>query len=33
VRVWDDEIEMDLKETILVWHLILSLKIGEKQEF
>ena len=33
VRVWDDEIEMDLKETILVSHLILSLKIGEKQEF
>jgi len=33
VRLWDDIIEMDIKETILVLHLIVLPKIGEKREF
>ena len=33
MSVWDDKIEMDPKDTILILHLILLLKLGEKREF
>jgi len=32
VSVWDDNIKMDLKETIFVLHLNLLLKTGENRE-